>query len=314
MTESSKNRYIPQDAAEKLIRAHDGDVALLFLYITHTGCTNSERAAAALCKTLAEIDAAAEKLKRMGLYPSESRVIRSSFGTVQGKEGQVSAGDELSKDNAPEYTVSDVAECVKVDSGFAAVRDEAAVIMGRPLNSDELKRLLVIYNYIGLPADVIYLLLHYCSDISQNSDGQGRRPTMNFIQNQAFLWGRLGINDYDNAERYVEEQLSRRTRIGEIKDALDIGTRRLVAAEQRYISSWIDMGFGPDAVNLAYNITVENTGKLAWKYLDRILAGWDSKGLHTYAEVSAYSSSPRTVGDGHRNDFDPSAVEKLLQG
>ena len=70
MTDNKTALPLPSEAADRLIAAHDGDVALLYLYIARTGALDAERAAGALCRTAHEIDAAAEKLRRMGLLDS----------------------------------------------------------------------------------------------------------------------------------------------------------------------------------------------------------------------------------------------------
>ena len=53
--------------ADALIAAHDGDVALLYIYLRRRGGDDLERAARELCRTMGEIRAAREKLQRMGL-------------------------------------------------------------------------------------------------------------------------------------------------------------------------------------------------------------------------------------------------------
>ena len=55
--------------ADALIAAHDGDVALLYIYLRRRGGEDLERAATELCRTMGEISAAREKLQRMGLLP-----------------------------------------------------------------------------------------------------------------------------------------------------------------------------------------------------------------------------------------------------
>ena len=70
MAEASRDNSIiisPQ-AADRLIAAHDGDVALLYIYRLRTGCTGHEQAARDLCRTLREIEAADEKLSRLALF------------------------------------------------------------------------------------------------------------------------------------------------------------------------------------------------------------------------------------------------------
>jgi DNA replication protein DnaD len=45
------------------------------------------------------------------------------------------------------------------------------------------------------------------------------------------------------------------------------------------------MGFVPDAIEIAYDKTVLKTGRLAWSYMDTIIASWHQKGLHTTDEI-----------------------------
>ena len=67
---TGRDNFIDGQAADKLIAAHDGDVALLYIYLARTGGEEDlEQAAHALCRTLGELTAAREKLGRMGLLP-----------------------------------------------------------------------------------------------------------------------------------------------------------------------------------------------------------------------------------------------------
>ena len=67
MPENKSENLISPAAADKLLAAHDGDLALLYLYIRRSGCLDMEKAAGKLCRTLHEMEAAEEKLRRMGL-------------------------------------------------------------------------------------------------------------------------------------------------------------------------------------------------------------------------------------------------------
>ena len=65
MTEKQAENCIASSALDKLLAAHDGDVALLWLYCMRHGAPDEEKAAQTLCRTLQEIRAAEEKLRRM---------------------------------------------------------------------------------------------------------------------------------------------------------------------------------------------------------------------------------------------------------
>ena len=75
MQSKAGDSLISDWASDRLIAAHDGDVALLYVYMLRTGCTDTEQAARALCRTLSEMDSAEEKLRRMELIPIAARPL-----------------------------------------------------------------------------------------------------------------------------------------------------------------------------------------------------------------------------------------------
>ena len=70
-----------------------------------------------------------------------------------------------------------------------------------------------------------------------------------------------------------------------VKSAIGISGRELSSTERKYIESWISMGFGPEALAIAYDRTVLKTGRLQWKYMNSIVTSWHGKGLHTPQEI-----------------------------
>ena len=79
----------PAKEAEQIIAAHDGDVALLWLCLRRNPDTGVEDAAGMLCRTRAEIEAALEKLQRMGLAEPKAAApaaASSAQTTATGRE------------------------------------------------------------------------------------------------------------------------------------------------------------------------------------------------------------------------------------
>ena len=72
MSGHDRSNSISSAIADKLISAHDGDVALLYIYMARRGGHDLDAAARDLCRTMGEISAAAEKLQRMGLMPDDA--------------------------------------------------------------------------------------------------------------------------------------------------------------------------------------------------------------------------------------------------
>ena len=61
-----------------------------------------------------------------------------------------------------------------------------------------------------------------------------------------------------------------------------------MASEEKYISDWMDKGFPPETVALAYDKTVFYKKQLEWRYLNGILRRWHENGWHTPEEVQQY--------------------------
>lgn len=264
-------RNFPDPAArDKLIAAHDGDTALLWLWLCRSGVYNGDRAAEELCRTLGEMDRAYEKLCRMGLYPI----------TPDRKETPSSPAEEL-----PQYTVNDVLRRSSEDGSFKAVLQEAERVLGRSLSSPDMKILFGIYDYLALPTEVIFVLLNYCTELYRQKYGPGRLPSMRSIEKEAYSWANNEILTLDQAEEFIEESRSRRSRAEEIKAALGIRGRELTPTERKYVFSWLDMGFSVDALSVAYDRTVTNTGSLKWNYMNKIVSSWHQKGIHTVQEI-----------------------------
>jgi hypothetical protein len=171
---NAENRISQRDA-DKLIAAHDGDVALLYLYILRHGF-DLDGAARELCRTGADIAAAAEKLRRMGLADAAQ-------SPAPPQQAKLPPADEL-----PEYTADDITRRTREDGSFRAVVAETQRVLGHTLSGPDMKLLFGMYDYLALPPEVILELLNFCVDRSREKYGTGRLPSMRSIEKEAFVW------------------------------------------------------------------------------------------------------------------------------
>lgn len=282
--------------AEALIAAHDGDVALLYIYLCCRGGEDLERAARELCRTMGEISAAWEKLQRMGLLPGERAF----------QDRPVPAPKPAPAEELPEYETEDLVRRSREDAGFSAIVTEAQKVLGHVLSSSDLKRLFGIYDYLALPPEVILMLLNHCVSISQ-----GRRPSMRFIEKEAYVWANREIMSLEQAEEYIRSSRRRREDVGRIKESLGIRGRELTATEQKHISSWLDMGFGEECISIAYDRTVTNTGALKWNYMNKILLSWHEKGIHNAAQLEEKEGRRKTAPTRTNTPDKPIDMEAL---
>ena len=292
MAVPTTDNLISASEAEALILAHDGDCALLHLWFALTGSRDYERAARDLCMTRAQVDSAAEKLSRM--LPEGSRAAGSSphasAKNPQQPEKRASSPASVvlpPAEELPEYTAEEIASFSDRDSSFQAVLTECELIFGKQLSRHDMSCLLGIYHHLGLSAEVIFVLLHYCADTSRGPAGAERKPTMRYIEQQAYIWVNRQINTMEAAEEYAEAQKALRESESRIRRILEIYDRNLTSAEKSAIASWISMGFTDDAIRLAYERCIDNIDKRSFSYINTILTSWHDAGIHTAAEAEA---------------------------
>lgn len=281
-----RQNFIPVSVADKLIAAHDGNVALLYIWMCRCGSFNAERAARELCLTLSEVNSAYEKLCRLELFDEKTAV----------KEPLPLPAEEL-----PQYTSEDIIRRSETDSGFRAVLNEAQRKLGRVLSTSDIKTLFGIYDFLALPPDVIFMLLTYCIDSFKAKYGSGRLPSMRSIEKEAYSWANKEILTLEQAEEYIKKAAERRSKLGEVKSALGITGRQLTATEAKYVNSWLDMGFDCGTLAVAYDRTVTNTGALKWGYMNKIVTSWHEKGLHSIEDVEQNDTRPSAVKPANRH-------------
>ena len=308
MSGQDRSNSISSAIADKLISAHDGDVALLYIYMVRRGGHDLDAAARDLCRTMSEISAAAEKLQRMGLMPDGAAPAKAAA-----KEEKLPPPDEI-----PQYRSEDIVRRCKENGEFAVVVAEAQTALTHTLSSVEMKTLFGIYDYLALPPEVIMMLINYCVARcrEQSTPDHPRRPSMRNIEKEAYNWVHQEILTLDQAEEYIRRQRERRDALGRAKAAVGVHGRELTPTETKYLSAWLDMGFDEDALAIGYDRTITNTGALKWSYMNKIMQSWHEKGLHSAEEIE--SGDPRrrpqqSTAQGKAIDMDElqSVLEKI---
>lgn len=269
---------VPADMADALIAAGDGDAALLCLYMLRRGGElNEVQAAQDLGMSSQRMRAAVHTLRRLGL--------------LSGGGKRPGPAQEL-----PEYEARDVVRRSAEDPKFQELLTEVQNAMGRMLTSADIKTLFGIYDDLALPPEVILLLVNHCKEENEARYGGEKRLGFAFIKEVAHAWFNREIVTYEQADEWVREYARRKSLMGQLQRELGIRDRHLTPTERKYIGGWLDMGFGVEALALAADRTVTNTGGLRWKYMDSIVRSWHEKGLHTVEEIEKGDRKPAQKG------------------
>ena len=193
------------------------------------------------------------------------------------------------------------------------LQGEIQRLLGRNLNTEDLKILLGFTHYLGLSADVISVLVCYCKDRARQR-GNLRSPSLRTIEKEAYAWAERGIDTMEEAAAFIQAQNVRLSRMAKLMRILQIRGRNLTAGEERYAASWLDMGFDEDAVTMAYERTCLNTGGLSWAYMNKILTRWHAAGMHTGEQVRAGDKKDIPKGaSGQLGDAELEAIQRILR-
>ena len=276
----------------KLLCAQNPDAALLYLYLKDGN--DPDQAQSKLGYTQTRYACATATLRQLGLWIEEKQV------RLPGEQ--------------PVYSEVDVLSAMDTDVDFRSLYGEIQRLLGKNLNTEELKILLGFVRYLGLPADVIVLLVCYCKDQAKKL-GKTRTPGLRTIEKEAYKWADMGIDTMEEAASYVKQQEVRFSQTGRIMEIMQIRGRSLTAPEKRYMKNWLEMGFQEEAVSMAYERSCLNTGGLHWSYMNKILESWHSQNLHTAQEIQTGDRKPAVPkgASGELGDAELAAIRRMMK-
>ena len=283
--------FTPEES-QKLLGAASGDAALLYIFLKNGNQIVDASETLGLNDT--RLTCAAATLRQLGLWQEPSK--------------NVVAGE------APVYTEQDVMRCLQSDASFRRLYGEVQRRLGRTLNTEELKILLAFVRYLGLPEDVICVLVSYCQDRARQR-GSLRNPSLRTIEKEAYAWAEQGIDTLEAAAAFIHRQNVLRSRLSGLMRILQIYGRSLTAAEEKYARQWLEMGMDEELLRMAYERTCLNTGNMNWAYMHKILLRWHQAG-YKHAEDVRKGDTKNTQPKSNDRKLDSdelAAMERMLQ-
>ena len=290
-----ENITLSAAVTRRLIDGGDGDAALLYLcLLKNRGSASPETLRAELKWDEARRSRAKAALARMGLVsaPKPKKLPLPSPVPAPSAE-------------RPAYSREDVARKLEQDASFSALLREVERKLG-PLSTPSVGKLLGLYEDLGLPADVLFLLVNHCSARHAAQYGAGRLPTMRRIEQEGYVWARGRHPFLDQRKRLPQRSPRARAEVPRLHGSPSARrTQKQFPSEEKYLAAWVDMGFPAETVALAYDKTVLRCHEFKWAYCNGILKRWHEKGLHTPAETAAENAAPKKEEkpSGGKNDW-----------
>ena len=209
-------------------------------------------------------------------------------------------------------TSEQIAAMMEKDPNIEFLFQSAANQLGKYLHLTDRSSLIYLYDWAGIPIDVILMVIQYCCSIGKKQ--------MRYIERVALNWLDQGVNSLETAEAHIHKLEEQNRWDNEIKSAFGIRDRDLVEKEQKYIQKWYqEYHSGIALIRLAYERTIENIGRLSFPYVDSILKSWHKKGITTPEQAlqerekpaSEVQTQPSSV---QNTSYNLDEIEQLVSG
>ena len=190
----------------------------------------------------------------------------------------------LEKKSHVKYSSKDVADIVNSQKEIKEMFSQLEVILKRNLRfSEQCGYINLVENY-GFPVASVLMLVQYCEDIGKSS--------IRYVESIAESWFEQDITSY----RQVEAEIIKLMKLHKIENkvAKIFGlTTNPTKKQKEYISSWTELGFNIDMIQLAYEKCVDQINKLSFPYINKIITSWANDKIFTIDEVNIHDAKAK---------------------
>ena len=177
-------------------------------------------------------------------------------------------------DDLVEETAKEVAKTIR-DNKLASLFDECAKMMNKlMLTPQEIRRISELSSQYALSEEYILTLAAHLLEEGNLSVG--------ILVKRAITLAGEGIVSIEALSDYISEKEARKSEFTEYRRIFGIYNRSFSAKEKELLLRWSkEFSYGTEVVGMAYDITVMNTSKLSFKYMDKLLTDWHDNGCLT---------------------------------
>ncbi len=214
-------------------------------------------------------------------------VLKDDTAPAQTAQAQPAAQKKASPPKFKAIMPTEIAERVQSSRDIRFLFDGTEHCAGRPLNHDEERTLIWIHDHLGIPSEVLLMLVTSCF-----SSGRGQ---MSYIESVACDWSERGIFTYQAAEKELIEMQRRDS--GRAHIMRIIGAERLTPAQKECTDRWMDWNVPDEMISLAADISAEKKLRTDVKYMDGIITNWRKDGISTVDDAKKAGTERRKAAE-----------------
>lgn len=293
---------VPSSVAEKHVKTAGAlSLKVLLLVLSQPQITVKKMAETL---NVSELD-----IKDAANYWVANEIFTTDKVEEKGSQAQPSADEQQIKrvSQAPvRLTGKELESRVKNSQDVKYLIAETEKHFGKNLIPSEASVLVSLYDWAGLPVDIILMIVGYCASINKNN--------IRFLEKLALDWIDKGIDSHEAVAANIKELTLKNTNESAVKSAFGIFNRSLTTKEKNFINSWFcEMHYDIEMVKLAYEKTIDSTGNMSFPYINKILGSWNEKGIRTPAQAEEEQKLDNKSGKrGSQPSYDLDGMDKII--
>lgn len=267
---------LPTAAADRALRlASRAQFKVLLWFARHTEDFDVAACAAAVGESEADCADALLFWQEMGVLTDGDAAVPPAAPAPSAPSPDLPPLDVTPMPKRPQ--LPDVVAKMRTSNKFRYLAKTAEERLGRAVSPIEQESLLYIYEGIGLPVEVILMLL---VSIIPKGKAKSGSAFAHYLEKAAISWSEAGITTIDAAEAELCRQERREAVREHLKTLFSLERPSLLQVDAA--CCWIDQWhFSDEVLLVAYERCREKTGGFNANYVTRVLEGWLADGVTT---------------------------------
>lgn len=181
------------------------------------------------------------------------------------------------KTTPPTYTGKQVSKFVEKNKKMEALFYDCQSILGKDFNKHDHDNIIQLKQVYKFSDAYILLLLAHCVEIEKTNWAYIRKLALELYD--------LGVTTYAKLEKHFADRKNKNSLEYKIRKLFGIGKREFTKTERSVFEKWINEKISFDLIKLAYEITVDKTGKSSPRYAAKVIENWLASGIKTVSEA-----------------------------
>lgn len=178
---------------------------------------------------------------------------------------------------APCYTGKQIAKFVEGNKELQALFFECQNILGKEFTKHDYDCVIQLKELYRFSDPYIMLFLMHCAEIGKTNWAYIRKLANEFYDE--------GITSYQKLEEHFAGRKNKNSLEYKVRHLIGLGNIEFTPKQRTIFERWVECKISFEMIKLAYDITLDTTGKVSMPYMAKIIENWINAGIKTVNEA-----------------------------